>query len=129
MIATATVLLAIALPALAEEPEQTIMWIQRNRLMWTTRAYSSSDLVVAKIHIFDETRSMVDGATVAVTWRFNGDEIGATTGETNRRGIAEFSLPAERGQFQICVTTVYKEGWLYDPDRNYDTECAIANVW
>jgi hypothetical protein len=128
LVVVATALsLAIALPALAEDP--VAMWIQRNRLTWTTRAYSSSDKVVAKIHIFDETRSMVDGARVEALWTLpDGSTLDATS-ITGRRGIAEFSLPAVRGDYRLCVKDVLKGGWLYDAARNNDTECSTARVW
>jgi hypothetical protein len=122
--------LAIGAPVLAEEPAPpTAMWIQRNRLAWTGRSYSTSDEVVAKIHIFDATRSMVTGATVTAVWTFDGTFLAGATSVTAFQGIAEFRLPAHRGQYQICVADVTKDGWRYDAGLNRDSECSSINVW
>jgi hypothetical protein len=126
-IVAAVLSLAIALPALADEPIE--MWVQRNRMAWTGRSYSTSDAVVAKIHIFDATRAMVPGATVTAMWSFDGDDIGQATSVTGSRGIAEFIRPATRGRYQICVIDVVRDRWQYNAGLNMDSECSAINVW
>jgi hypothetical protein len=130
-LAVVALALAVALPALAEEP--IAMWIQRNRIAWTGRSSGGPDEVVAKIHIFDETRSMVAGASVAAVWTHVDSDNKITVIEpdpvdTAFQGIAEFGIWLGRGDYQICVTDVVKEGWLYAPELNFDLKCSSIDV-
>jgi hypothetical protein len=129
-IAAAILSLAVALPALAEEPIP--MWIQRNRMAWTGRSSGGPDMVVAKIHIFDANRAMVTDAKVTATWTHTGPLgttiIAGVDSFTAFQGIAEFRLWKGRGEYEICVTDVDKGGWLYDPTLNFGSECSSIDV-
>jgi len=126
-IVAAILSLAIALPALADEP--VTMWVQRNRMAWTGRSSGGPDCVVAKIHIFDANKAMVTGATVTAVWTHDGSSLGETTSVTGFQGIAEFRLFEGRGEYEICVTDVVKAGWQYDASLNTDSVCSSINVW
>jgi hypothetical protein len=122
--------LTAAAPALADEAvPPTAMWIQRNRMAWTGRSYSTSDEVVAHVHVFDATKAMVTEATVTAVWAYNGEIVCEATSVTGFQGIAEFRRNAMRGQYQICVTDVVKDRWQYDASQNHDSECSSINVW
>ena len=45
------------------------------------------------------------------------------TAITTFQGIATFTAWAGRGEYEICVTVVTKDGWDYQPDLNRET-CA-----
>jgi hypothetical protein len=125
-LAVAALSLAVALPAVAEEP--VAMWIQRNRMTWCGRSSGGPDRVVAKIHIFDETRAMVDGATVLAVWTLPDGTTLEEEVATDFQGIAEFRQWEGRGDYQICVTDVVKAGWEYEPELNFDSVCSSTHV-
>jgi hypothetical protein len=127
VLVAAIVVLAVAVPVFAED--DIPMWVQRARLAWCGRSSGGPDRVVGMIHIFDANREMVDGALVEVVWTLpNAGELVTTTVTSDPQGIAEFSLWDGRGDYEICVLNVAKEGWTYDYDQNRE-ECATISVW
>ena len=67
----ATILsLAIALPALADDPEPVpvTMWVQRIQMIRTGRSPKGSDRVGAMIHVLDANGEPVVDATVTTEW-------------------------------------------------------------
>ena len=125
-ILAAVLTLAIAAPALAEEP--VTMWIQRNRMNYCGRG-PGPDRVIAMVHIFDATRAMVSDAEVTAEWTLPDGANLVKTVNTNEQGIAEFSVWERGGDYQICVQGVTKNGWQYDASLNMDAECSSFHVW
>jgi hypothetical protein len=103
-----------AIPALAEDGDIP-MWVQRARLTYTGRSSGGPDEMVAYIHIRDAELNMVEGATVEATWRMLDDEPASLveTAVTNEQGIAIFTNWSGAGDYEICVTGVDKEGWVW----------------
>jgi hypothetical protein len=121
-----TIILGLLLPmsaltVLAEDPEVIPMWIQRARLTWTGRSSGGPDAVVGFIHIRDGENDMVEGALVDAVWTLPDGTSLAESIDTNRQGIAIFSLWEGRGEYTLCVTDVTKAGWDYQPELNFDT--------
>lgn len=116
--------LAIALPALADEP--VTMWVQRNRMAYCGRSSGGTDRVVAKVHIFDANKAMVTAAAVTAEWTLPDGSNLVKTVDTGFQGIAEFTLWAGRGAYQLCVLDVVKDGWLYDASLNVETCSTIV---
>ena len=118
--------LAIALPALADDGAIP-MWIQRNR-MTSCGGGPGPDRVIAKVHIFDANRAMVTGAAVSAEWTLPDGSTLVETIDTDSQGTAAFRVFEGRGDYQICVTGVVKDGWQYDPSLNRDEVCSSVHV-
>lgn len=115
----------IALPVMAEE--DVPMWVSRARLAYVGRSSGGPDAVVGLIHIRDANLSTVAGATVTVEWTLPDGTVCQEAAVTAFQGIAEFSVWEGRGEYELCVIDVTKEGWVYDPDRDRDS-CPIFQV-
>ncbi len=116
----------IAVPALAAE-DDIPMWVHRARLAHTGRSSSGVDAIVAFIHIRDATLDMVEGAAVMAVWTLPDGTNYQEETLTNEQGIAIFTLWEGRGDYQICVTSVTKDGWLYDPTLDREA-CPVFTV-
>jgi hypothetical protein len=82
--------------------------------------------VTAEVRIVDDNNQAVSGATVYVLWTLpNGTD--EQESETKTTGTARFTVSStQTGSYEICVTDVVKEGWLYDPDQP-DCETLMVN--
>lgn len=116
----------IAIPVMAEDDEIT-MWVSRARVAYNGRSSSSPDRVVGMIHVRDANLATVEGAAVTAQWTLPDGTIREASTVTAFQGIATFTVWAGRGQYQICVTDVTKDGWLYDSSLNLET-CGVLTV-
>jgi len=117
----------IAFPVMAED--ETPMWVSRVRLAYSGRSSSSSDRVVGMVHVRDADKSAVAGALVAATWTKPDGTTLETTAVTDFQGIARFQVWAGSGEYQLCVTGVALDGWLYDPGANVETCGVLVVQW
>ena len=129
----ATILsLAIALPALADDPEPVpvTMWVQRIQMIRTGRSPKGSDRVGAMIHVLDANGEPVVDATVTTEWALPDGSTLEAEKLTCIQGVAAVFVPLDGpGDYTVCVLNVVKEGWLYDPSLNPDEECSSIYVW
>ena len=117
----------IAFPVMAED--ETPMWVSRVRLAYNGRSSHSSDRVVGMVHVRDANMAAVEGALVAATWTKPDGTTLETTAETDFQGIATFQVWAGSGEYKLSVTGVTKDGWLYDPDANIETDGTLIIQW
>lgn len=116
----------VSLPAWADE-DPVPMWVSRARLAYVGRSSTGPDAVVGLIHIRDANLATVAGATVVVEWTLPGGTAFQEEAVTAFQGIARFSVWEGRGEYQLCVLDVIKEGWTYDPTRDRES-CPIFVV-
>ncbi|MBN1830670.1 MAG: hypothetical protein JW896_01005, partial [Deltaproteobacteria bacterium] len=99
------------------EPPLSVLWIdsitvglQRKGVNYKAEAF---------VTVLDENFDPVKGATVTVTWTFNGTNPYTTSGVTSKKGEAKLSSSPEKAEsgdiFTIEMTDVVKEGYAYDP--------------
>ena len=74
------------------------------------------------VRILDQHNAPVEGATVDAEWTYPSGTTLTQAQPTYRRGLAWFGILSIRpGTYQLCVTNVTKEGYVYDPDQNWET--------
>lgn len=117
----------IALPVMAED--ETPMWVTRVRLGYNGRSSHSPDRVVAMVHVRDANNAAVAGALVSAVWTLPDGTTLETTAVTDFQGIATSELWAGSGTYQLCVTDVILDGWLYQPELNLETCGSIVITW
>jgi hypothetical protein len=117
----------IALPVMAED--ETLMWVTRVRLAYNGRSSHSADRVVGMVHIRDANMAAVPGALVAATWTLDDGATLEETAVTDFQGIATFEVWAGSGEYQLCVTGVTADGWLYDSSANIETCGVLVIQW
>jgi hypothetical protein len=117
----------IAFPVMAED--ETPMWVNRVRLAYNGRSSHSSDRVVGMAHVRDANMSAVAGVLVAATWTKPDGTTLETTAVTDFQGIATFQVWAGGGEYQLCVTDLTLDGWLYDPDANVESCGMLVIQW
>ena len=99
------------------EPPLSILWVdsltvslQRKGVNYKAQAY---------VTVVDENLDPVKGATVTVTWTFNGTDPYTSSSVTNKKGEAKLSSSPEKAEsgnvFTVEVTDVAKDGYAYDP--------------
>lgn len=115
----------IAVPVMAED--ETPMWVTRVRLAYNGRSSHSADRVVGMVHVRDANMSAVAGALVEATWTKPDGNTVQTEAFTDFQGIATFEIWAGSGEYQLCVTDVTLNGWLYDPGANGET-CGMLTI-
>jgi hypothetical protein len=115
----------IAFPVMAED--ETPMSVSRVRLAYNGRSSHSSDRVVGMVHVRDANKSAVVGALVAATWTEPDGSILMTTAVTDFQGIATFQVWAGSGTYELCVTDVTLDGWLYDAGQNVES-CGMLTI-
>ncbi|HNS52786.1 MAG TPA: Ig-like domain-containing protein [Anaerolineae bacterium] len=80
------------------------------------------------VRIVDAGRQPVAGAAVQAAWTAPDGTVTNGQAVTTTRGIATLRAKATQpGTYQLCVTGVSVEGWVYDPDQN-GTTCAQVTV-
>ena len=85
-------------------------------------------MVTAYVKIVDEDNQAVGGATVDALWTLPNNSEQAQDSDTTSSGTARFTVKSNfEGTYEICVTDVNKEGYVYDPDQNVKT-CATLMV-
>ena len=118
-IVAAILLSMIAVPVLAED--EIPMWVNSIRVTFRGRN-AASPKVVGTVAVRDANRDPVVGAHVVVEFTDPEGFVFLTGGETSDQGTATFQLkPKESGPYELCVFSVSKEGWEYDPDLNVET--------
>lgn len=118
-IVAAILLSTIAIPVLAED--EIPMWVSSIRLTFRGRN-ASAPKVVGTVTVRDANRDPVAGAHVVVEFTDPEGYVSLKGGETSDLGTASFELrPRESGLYELCVFSVSKEGWEYDPDLNVET--------
>jgi hypothetical protein len=116
----------IAFPVMAED---TSMWVTRVRLAYNGRSSHSADRVVGMVHVRDANMAAVTEATVTAIWTKPDGKTLVTTTETDFQGIATFQIWAGSGEYQLCVTDVTADDWLYDPSSNVETCGTLVIQW
>jgi hypothetical protein len=114
-----------AVPVMAADP--IAMWVSRVRLAYNGRSSHSPDRVVGMIHIRDANLATVAGAQFTARWTLPDGTVSQETALSAFQGIATFTIWAGRGEYEICVTDVTKDGWDYYPYLNRET-CAELTV-
>jgi len=119
VVVAAILLSMIAIPVLAED--EIPMWVSSIRLSFRGRN-AASPKIVGTVTVRDANRDPVAGATVVVEFTDPEGRVTLEGGETSDQGTASFRFNAwESGPHTLCVFTVSKEGWEYDPDLNVET--------
>ena len=126
-VVAAMLLTMLALPAMAEG--DTAMWVSQVRLAWNGRSSSSSDRVVAMVHVRDANLAAVDGAVVTAEWTLPDGEVLEATAVTDFQGIATFEVWEGGGAYALCVTDLAKAGWFYAPELNIETCGGLLVKW
>jgi hypothetical protein len=79
-------------------------------------------LVSAAVSIHDLEHFGVAKARVSVLWKLPGEDRVVQQADTDEHGLAQFQLRSMvHGTYQLCVASVYKSGWVYDPKQNHVT--------
>jgi hypothetical protein len=118
----------VATPVMTED-EEVAMFVTRVRLAYNGRSSSSSDRIVAMVHVRDVNVAAVAEATVTGEWTLPDGTVREETADTDFQGIAWFQVWAGSGTYQFCVTGVTKEGWEYDPDLSLQTCGELEVTW
>ena len=85
------------------------------------------ELVLGLVRIVDENLDAVPGATVDLEWTLPGGYPVPQSKPTNSNGMAVTPMWGFwPGTYQLCVTDVTAEGYVYDPDQNLETCETIA---
>ncbi len=85
------------------------------------------NLVYSALRIVDQDRERIPGALVDVEWTLPDGSQQSQQAVTNVRGLARYRVRTTlTGIFEICVTDVTKEGYLYDPSQNRETCDSLA---
>jgi hypothetical protein len=98
-----------------------IAHVQRIKLRYSLVG-GSRYKVTAEIRIVDANNQAVSGATVYAQWELPNGSLQDQESVTKTPGTARFTVSStQTGVYEICVTDVVKEGWLYDPEQNVRT--------
>jgi hypothetical protein len=98
-----------------------IAHVQSIKMRFSERG-SKGYMVTASIRIVDENNQAVDGATVHALWALPNGSEDEQDSDTRSAGTARFTVKSNfAGIYEICVTDLVKEGWLYDPEQNVKT--------
>ena len=116
----------VATPVMTED-EDVAMFVTRVRLAYNGRSSSSSDRIVAMVHVRDVNMAAVADATVTGEWTLPDGTVQVETALTDFQGIATFQVWVGSGVYQLCVKDVNKEGWEYDSALNLET-CGVLEV-
>lgn len=88
----------------------------------SARPYDAGYLVRGAVHIAGEGGEAVDGAAVTAEWTLPCGSVRIQRAGTDAAGRAAFAVrSAQAGRYQLCVTSVAKDGWQYDPGLNRET--------
>lgn len=86
------------------------------------RDYGAWHLVLGGLRILDEEDQPVDGATVSAEWTLPNGSTRTRQATTSSWGLAWFwTWSLQSGTYQICVTDVTMDGYVYDPSQNVET--------
>ena len=78
--------------------------------------------VITVISIHDLDHFGVPKAKVSVLWKLPGGDRVVQQADTDEHGLARYQFRSiAHGTYQLCVTSVYKSGWVYDPKQNHVT--------
>ena len=79
-------------------------------------------IVYGVLRIVDEAGAPLEGATVDVEWTLPDSSTETQQMVTNSRGLARFRVKSrDTGAFEMCVTDVALDGYVYDPGQNGET--------
>jgi hypothetical protein len=86
-------------------------------------------VVLSLVPIRDQDNNRIGEATVSAQWTLpNGHQPPVRQGDTNSNGLARFRIRTPlTGDYEICVTDVVKDGYVYDPGQNVET-CETITV-
>ena len=119
VIVAVTLLSMLAIPVVAED--EIPMWVSSIRMTFRGRN-SSSAIVVGTVNVRDANRDPVAEAHVVIEWTDPLNRVTLAADETSDQGAASFRFRAwESGLYELCVFTVTKDGWEYDPELNVET--------
>jgi hypothetical protein len=117
----------IAVPVIAGE--DITMWVSNVRLAYNGRSSSSPDRVVAMVHVRDENKARVSGATVRAGWTLPDGTTREETAVTTSQGIATFRVWAGSGHYTLCVQEVTRAEYVYDSALNVKTCGTLVVKW
>jgi hypothetical protein len=84
-------------------------------------------MVLFMVPIPDQAGQPVAGAAVSARWTFPDASTQDQRAVIDRAGRSIFRLKAlQTGTCEVCVTDVEKDGYLYDPDQNFQTCETVA---
>jgi PKD repeat protein len=76
----------------------------------------------ASIRVLNHLGQVVPGATVRMQWRLPDGTLLARQAPSNAQGWAVFKLRSpQTGVYRVCVGSITKSGWVYDPSQNVET--------
>jgi hypothetical protein len=79
-------------------------------------------VVFGFLRIVDEAGAPLEGAAVDVEWTLADGSTETQQMVTNNRGLARFRVRSrDTGEFEMCVTDVALDGYVYDPSQNGET--------
>lgn len=74
------------------------------------------------VRILDQSNSYVANATVGAQWTFPNGQTVNRQSTTDTRGLARVGIGSRQtGAHSLCVTSVAKTGYIYDPSQNVKT--------
>ena len=119
VIVAAILMSMIAIPVVAED--EIPMWVSSIRLSLRGRN-SSSAKIVGTVTVKDANQDPVAEAHVVAELTDPLNRVTLASAETSDKGAASFRFkPWASGLYKLCVFSVTKEGWQYDPDSNVET--------
>ena len=109
------------------EPPLSVLWVDSLTVGLQRKGVNYKAEVL--VNVMDENFEPVKGATVTVTWIFNGTNPYTTSSVTSKKGEAKLSSSPEKAEsgdiFIVEVTDVAKEGYAYDPSSSSATMDSI----
>ena len=109
------------------EPTLAVIWV--DSLTVSLERKGANYKAQASVTVLDENLDPVKGATVTVTWTYNGTNPYTASGVTKKKGVATLSsspVKAKSGDvFTVEVIGVAIEGYTYDPSSNMATMDSI----
>ena len=74
--------------------------------------------VTGTVTIKDANGNAVGSATVYARWTYPPNKTKNATATTNSSGVTTFSIQAGAGVYSLCVTSVVKAGYVFEPGAN-----------
>ena len=106
---------------------QATLHLNLHKVTW--RYVAPRYQVISNIRVHDSGHQPVPGVKVYGQWTLPGGSTVDQTTVTNPKGLGKFQYAGpETGIFQLCVTNMTKDGYVYDPNANEAPACKTIVV-
>lgn len=103
-------------------PEPPALHAGRVALRYTVPLPAGEYVIFGSVTIHDIEHMPLPGATVTVEWNLPGGILVSQQAITDARGQAQFQIVSPvQGAYQLCVTNVVRDWWVYQPKLNEQT--------